>query len=164
MVYKWYDIPANWGMDYATYLPSFRGTRFPTIDPLIYTTWKVRRRATPMYVLVYWLAPYTFIHRTWEWCCAIDPFTTVYLPIHEWLILMVNVGKYTIHGSFGNGSIDLLPMWGCELFFNNGKNHTRRTKANRVVKRKKPLGEGEATEGTEALHTTFWPSIILVGL
>ena len=26
---------------------------------------------------------------------------TVYLPIHEWLIFMVNVGKYTIHGSYG---------------------------------------------------------------
>ena len=25
----------------------------------------------------------------------------VYLPIHEWLLFMVNVGKYTIHGSYG---------------------------------------------------------------
>ena len=29
---KWYDFPANWGMDYATFCPPFRGTRFPTID------------------------------------------------------------------------------------------------------------------------------------
>ena len=29
--------------------------------------------------------------------------TIVYLPIHEWLIFMVNVGKYTIHGSYGYG-------------------------------------------------------------
>ena len=28
---------------------------------------------------------------------------TVYLPIHEWLIFMVNVGKYSIHGSSGFG-------------------------------------------------------------
>ena len=27
---------------------------------------------------------------------------TAYLPIHEWLIFMVNVCKYTIHGSYGN--------------------------------------------------------------
>ena len=25
-----------------------------------------------------------------------------YIYLHEWLILMVNVGKYTIHGSYGN--------------------------------------------------------------
>ena len=29
---------------------------------------------------------------------------TVYLPIHEWLVFMVNVGKYTqSHGSYGFG-------------------------------------------------------------
>ena len=27
--------------------------------------------------------------------------TIVYLPIHEWLNFMVNVGKYTIHGFYG---------------------------------------------------------------
>ena len=27
----------------------------------------------------------------------------MYIYLHEWLILMVNVGIYTIHGSSGNG-------------------------------------------------------------
>ena len=31
---------------------------------------------------------------------------TVYLPVHEWLIFMVNVGKYTIHGLFGVGFLE----------------------------------------------------------
>ena len=26
----------------------------------------------------------------------------VYIYLHEWLIFMVNVGKYTIHGYYGN--------------------------------------------------------------
>ena len=26
-----------------------------------------------------------------------------YMILHEWLIFMVNVGKYTIHGSYGGG-------------------------------------------------------------
>ena len=30
-VYKWYDIPANWGMDYATY--HLLGEPETTIDP-----------------------------------------------------------------------------------------------------------------------------------
>ena len=27
----------------------------------------------------------------------------VYIHLHEWLIFMVNVGEYTIHGSYGYG-------------------------------------------------------------
>ena len=27
----------------------------------------------------------------------------VYIPIYIWLIFMINVGKYTIHGSYGYG-------------------------------------------------------------
>ncbi len=30
-----------------------------------------------------------------------DPWDERYIYLHEWLILMVNVGKYTIHGSYG---------------------------------------------------------------
>ena len=30
--YKWYDIPANWGMDYATDPTELRGTSSTTID------------------------------------------------------------------------------------------------------------------------------------
>ena len=29
----------------------------------------------------------------------------VYLPIHEWLIFMINVSKYTIHESYGLDSV-----------------------------------------------------------
>ena len=79
-----------------------------------------------MNVLVYWLAPYPNPPNLGVARLAIDPFTgPVYLPIHEWLILMVNVGKYTSPmdplGMDPLISIDLLPIWGCELLKNNGK-------------------------------------------
>ena len=32
----------------------------------------------------------------------------VFLPIHEWLIFMVNVGKYTIHGWYGHFHMSLI--------------------------------------------------------
>ena len=31
-------------------------------------------------------------YHAWDWC----------ISLHEWLIIMVNVGKYTIHGWYGN--------------------------------------------------------------
>ena len=30
-----------------------------------------------------------------------DPWEMVYLPTHDWLILIAHVGKYTLHGSYG---------------------------------------------------------------
>ena len=30
--------------------------------------------------------------------------TIVYLPIHEWLIVMAKIGKYMTHGSYGYGT------------------------------------------------------------
>ena len=36
---------------------------------------------------------------TYPW--RIHGTSPVYLPIHEWLIFMINVGNYTIHGSYG---------------------------------------------------------------
>ena len=37
----------------------------------------------------------------------------VYLPIYIWLIFMVNVGKYTIHGSYGLWSGTVCFHWLC---------------------------------------------------
>ena len=31
----------------------------------------------------------------------LDPWDERYIYLHEWLIFMVNVGVYTIHGSYG---------------------------------------------------------------
>ena len=37
-------------------------------------------------------------YHPWDW----------YIYLHEWLKLMVNVGKYTIHGLFGYGFLKVL--------------------------------------------------------
>ena len=46
--------------------------------------------------------------------------TIVYLPIHEWLMFMVNVGDYTIDGWYGYGILlpfsDTSVPWGTDLF------------------------------------------------
>ena len=41
-----------------------------------------------------------------------DPWDERYIYLHEWLIFMVNVGKYTIHGSSGNGRNTLFLVGG----------------------------------------------------
>ena len=35
-----------------------------------------------------------------------DPWDERYICLHEWLIFMVNVGKYTIYGSYGSWMVD----------------------------------------------------------
>ena len=42
----------------------------------------------------------------------------VWLPIHEWLIFMVNVGRYTIHGCYGIWILLFIcpRNWGCLMY------------------------------------------------
>ena len=44
-----------------------------------------------------------------------------YIYLHEWLIFMVNIGKYTIHGTYRNGSGVLILLMGVITPFITGR-------------------------------------------
>ena len=128
MVYKWYILPI--GGLYGNYhllrepgnsidTMGFSVPFDPTKDQLLGEFSMARPR--PQVASTFWLVNQpTWIPRLSRYKKIpeiLRPYPyhpcMVYLPIYIWLIFMVNVGKYTIHGSYGLWSGTVCFHWLC---------------------------------------------------